>query len=88
MELPEVEKLQLSDPGSSVEEQDESVDESELQKFRDLKDRMIQLDRAELDRAELGSAAHRDQSQKSVPPVETIHVTLLAIQQCLHAKLC
>ncbi|KAK2823963.1 hypothetical protein Q5P01_021138 [Channa striata] len=46
--LPEVEKLQLSElMGSSVEEQDESVDEDELQKFKELKDKMILLDKAE-----------------------------------------
>lgn len=48
-ELPVVEKLQLSElMGSSMEEQDESVDEAELQRFRELKDKMILLDKAEL----------------------------------------
>lgn len=44
-----VEKLQLSDlMGSSMEAPDESVDEDELQKFKELKDKMILLDEAEL----------------------------------------
>lgn len=43
-EGPEVEKLQLS----GVEEQDESADEMELHRFRDLREKMILLDRAEL----------------------------------------
>lgn len=48
IELPEMEKLQLSQAtGSSVEEPDESVDEEELQRFRELKDKMILLDKAE-----------------------------------------
>lgn len=47
-ELPEMEKLQLSQvTGASVEEQDESVDEDELQRFRELKHKMILLDKAE-----------------------------------------
>ncbi|XP_045926500.1 leucine-rich repeat-containing protein 27-like isoform X1 [Micropterus dolomieu] len=49
-ELPVVEKLQLSElMGSNMEEQDESVDEDELQRFRELKHKMILLDKAELD---------------------------------------
>ncbi|XP_076599717.1 leucine-rich repeat-containing protein 27-like [Chaetodon auriga] len=49
-DLPVVEKLQLSElMGSSVEEHDESVDEDELQRFRELKQKMILLDKAELD---------------------------------------
>nr|XP_046257912.1 leucine-rich repeat-containing protein 27-like [Scatophagus argus] len=48
-ELPVVEKLQLSElMGSSVEEQDESMDEDELQRFRELKHKMTLLDKAEL----------------------------------------
>ncbi|XP_028983653.1 leucine-rich repeat-containing protein 27-like isoform X2 [Betta splendens] len=48
-ELPVVEKLQLSElMGSSMEGQDESVDEDELQRFEELKDKMILLDKAEL----------------------------------------
>lgn len=48
IELPEMEKLQLSQAtGSSVEEPDESVDEEELQRFRELKHKMILLDKAE-----------------------------------------
>ncbi|XP_036978612.1 leucine-rich repeat-containing protein 27-like isoform X2 [Acanthopagrus latus] len=48
-ELPVVEKLQLSElMGSSVEEQEESVDEDELQIFRELKHKMNLLDKAEL----------------------------------------
>lgn len=47
--MPVVEKLQLSElMGSSMEGQDESVDEDELQKFKELKDKMILLDKAEL----------------------------------------
>lgn len=43
-----MEKLQLSQvTGSSAEEPDESVDEDELQRFRELKHKMILLDRAE-----------------------------------------
>lgn len=43
-----MEKLQLSQvTGSSAEEQDESVDEDELQRFRELKHKMILLDKAE-----------------------------------------
>ena len=57
VELPEVEKLQLSDlTGSSVEEQDED----ELQKFKELKDKMILLDRAEL-----GAMTQGDRNPKS-----------------------
>lgn len=49
VELPVVEKLQLSElMGSSVEEQEESVDEDELQRFRELKYKMNLLDKAEL----------------------------------------
>ncbi|XP_070697549.1 leucine-rich repeat-containing protein 27-like [Pempheris klunzingeri] len=63
VELPVVEKLQLSElMGSSTEEQ-ESVDEDELQRFRELKHRMILLDQAEL-----GSIAQGDRSPKSRHP--------------------
>lgn len=49
VEVPVVERLQLSELiVSSVEEQDESVDEDELQKFKELKQKMILLDKAEL----------------------------------------
>ncbi|KAL3049888.1 hypothetical protein OYC64_012033 [Pagothenia borchgrevinki] len=66
-ELPVVEKLQLSElMGSSTEEQDESVDESvdedEMKRFRELKQKMILLDKAEL-----GSTAQGDGNQK--PPL-------------------
>ncbi|XP_008288862.1 leucine-rich repeat-containing protein 27 [Stegastes partitus] len=48
-ELPVVEKLQLSElTGSNVEEQDEAVDKDELQKFIELKNKLILLDKAEL----------------------------------------
>ncbi|XP_035519714.1 leucine-rich repeat-containing protein 27-like [Morone saxatilis] len=61
VELPVVEKLQLSElMGSSMEEQDESVDEDELQKFKELKQKMILLDKAEL-----GSVARGDGNTKS-----------------------
>lgn len=61
VELPEVEKLQLSElMGSSMEEQDDSVDEQELQRFRELKNKMILLDNAELD-----SASQSDRNPKS-----------------------
>lgn len=61
VELPVVEKLQLSElMGSSMEEQDESVDEDELQRFRELKHRIILLDKAEL-----GSIAQGDKNPKS-----------------------
>ncbi|XP_071337376.1 leucine-rich repeat-containing protein 27-like [Trachinotus anak] len=60
-ELPVVERLQLSElMGSSVEEQDESVDEDELQRFKELKQQMILLDKAEL-----GSIAQGDGNPKS-----------------------
>lgn len=56
VELPVVERLQLSElMGSSVEEQDEAVDEAELQRFRELKHKMILLDKAELGLVALGS---------------------------------
>ncbi|XP_019946330.2 leucine-rich repeat-containing protein 27 [Paralichthys olivaceus] len=56
-ELPMVEKLQLSElRESSVEEQDED----ELQKFKELKDKMILLDRAEW-----GSMVQGDRNPKS-----------------------
>ncbi|XP_060896670.1 leucine-rich repeat-containing protein 27-like [Labrus mixtus] len=56
VELPLVEKLQLSElMGSSVEDQEESVDEEEeLQRFRELKQKMILLDKAELGPIEQG----------------------------------
>lgn len=48
-DVPAVERLQLSEvTGSGVEEQEESVDEDELQRFRELKHKMILLDKAEL----------------------------------------
>ncbi|XP_041804123.1 leucine-rich repeat-containing protein 27-like [Chelmon rostratus] len=67
-ELPEVEKLQLSElMGSSMEEHDESVDEDELQRFRELKDKMILLDEAEL-----GSVAQCNRNMKSrLLPIST-----------------
>lgn len=56
-----VEKLQLSElMGSSMEGPDESVDEEELQKFMELKDKMILLDKAEL-----GSITQGDTNPKS-----------------------
>lgn len=68
VELPEVEKLQLSElMGSSMEEHDESVDEDELQRFRELKDKMILLDEAEL-----GSVAQCNRNMKSrLLPIST-----------------
>ncbi|XP_059215908.1 leucine-rich repeat-containing protein 27-like [Centropristis striata] len=64
-ELPVVEKLQLSElMGSSMEEQEESVDEDELQRFMELKHKMILLDRAEL-----GSITRADRNLKSQLPV-------------------
>ncbi|XP_033469859.1 uncharacterized protein LOC117248732 [Epinephelus lanceolatus] len=64
-ELPAVEKLQLSElMGSSVE--DESVDEDELQKFRELKHKMSLLDKAEL-----GSTGQGDRNTKSRLPSVT-----------------
>ncbi|XP_054456782.1 leucine-rich repeat-containing protein 27-like [Anoplopoma fimbria] len=60
-ELPVVEKLQLSElMGSSVEEQEESVDEDELQRFRELRHQMILLDKADL-----GSVPRGDGDPKS-----------------------
>ncbi|XP_068424387.1 leucine-rich repeat-containing protein 27-like [Clinocottus analis] len=57
-ELPVVEKLQLSElMGPSVEE---SVDEDELRRFRDLRHRMILLDKAQL-----GSLPQTDGDSKS-----------------------
>ncbi|KAG7999913.1 Leucine-rich repeat-containing protein 27, partial [Nibea albiflora] len=73
-ELPEVEKLQLSElMGSSMEEQDDSVDEQELQRFRELKNKMILLDNAELD-----SAAQSDRNPKSplLPVIKRSQETL------------
>ncbi|XP_049927335.1 leucine-rich repeat-containing protein 46-like isoform X2 [Epinephelus moara] len=65
LELPAVEKLQLSElMGSSVE--DESVDEDELQKFRELKHKMSLLDKAEL-----GSTGQGDRNTKSRLPSVT-----------------
>ena len=61
VELPVVEKLQLSELlGSSTEEQDEFVDEDELQRFRELRHKMILLDQAEL-----GSVAPSGRTPKS-----------------------
>uniref|UniRef100_A0A3P8S6Z5 Leucine rich repeat containing 27 n=1 Tax=Amphiprion percula TaxID=161767 RepID=A0A3P8S6Z5_AMPPE len=46
LELPIVEKLQLSElPGSSMEEQDEAAEEDELQKFMELKHKLTLLDK-------------------------------------------
>ncbi|XP_044228964.1 leucine-rich repeat-containing protein 27-like isoform X1 [Thunnus albacares] len=60
-DLPVVEKLQLSAlVATSVEEQDESVDEDDLQRFRELKHKMMLLDKAEL-----GSIAQGDGNPKS-----------------------
>lgn len=64
--FPEVEKLQLSElMRSSTEEQDEPVDQEELQKFEDLKSRMMLLDQAEL-----ASAAQSSQTPR-FPPIST-----------------
>ncbi|KAM4591922.1 uncharacterized protein PAE49_019580 [Odontesthes bonariensis] len=61
---PVVERLQLSElMGSNVDEQEESVDEGEMQKFRELKDKFILLDKAEL-----GLMAHGDKTPKSRLP--------------------
>ncbi|XP_029377523.1 leucine-rich repeat-containing protein 27-like [Echeneis naucrates] len=65
-ELPVVEKLQLSElMGSSVEEQDESVDEDELQRFNQLKQQMILLDKDDL-----GSIAQGDRTSH-LPVIKT-----------------
>ncbi|XP_072246512.1 leucine-rich repeat-containing protein 27-like [Leuresthes tenuis] len=57
---PVVEKLQLSElMGSNTDEQEESVDEHEMQKFRELKDKFILLDKAEL-----GLMPHGDKTPK------------------------
>ncbi|XP_074532290.1 leucine-rich repeat-containing protein 27-like [Halichoeres trimaculatus] len=65
-ELPVVEKLQLSElTGSSVEEQEESVHEDELQRFRELKNQMILLDKAEL-----GSMAQGDKKPRPPPVIK------------------
>ncbi|CAK6962368.1 leucine-rich repeat-containing protein 27-like [Scomber scombrus] len=66
VELPVMEKLQLSGlMGTSMEEQDESVDEDELQWFMELKHKMILLEKAEL-----GSVAQGDGNTKScLPPI-------------------
>lgn len=47
-ELPEVEKLHLSESMESSGEEQELVEEEELRRFRELKDKMILLDEAEL----------------------------------------
>uniref|UniRef100_UPI0037E8FA9F leucine-rich repeat-containing protein 27-like n=1 Tax=Semicossyphus pulcher TaxID=241346 RepID=UPI0037E8FA9F len=74
VELPVVEKLQLSElMGSSVEEQDESVDEDELQKFRELKHKMILLDKAEL-----GSTAQGDKKTRPLPVIKRKKATTKA----------
>lgn len=60
IELPEMEKLQLSQvTGSCAEEQDESVEEDELQRFRELKHKMILLDKAEQGLISLNSRSCR-----------------------------
>ncbi|XP_030011130.1 leucine-rich repeat-containing protein 27-like [Sphaeramia orbicularis] len=54
-EMPVVEKLQLSElMGSSLEEQDDTLDKEELQKFRELKDKLSLLDKTELESAAQG----------------------------------
>ena len=64
---PVVEKLQLSElMGSNIDEQEESVDEDEMQKFRELKDKFILLDKAEL-----GLMPHGDKTPKSRLPSVT-----------------
>ncbi|XP_047206958.1 leucine-rich repeat-containing protein 27-like [Girardinichthys multiradiatus] len=61
--LPAEEQLQLSElTESSVEEQDESADEDGLQKFRELKDELIQLEKAEM-----ASMGHSDQKSRLLP---------------------
>lgn len=65
IELPEMEKLQLSQvTGSSLEEQDESVDEDELQRFRELKHKMILLDKAEQGLTSQNNRSVRPHAQK------------------------
>ncbi|MEQ2283009.1 hypothetical protein AMECASPLE_006730 [Ameca splendens] len=61
--LPAEEQLQLSElTESSVEEQDESADEDGLQKFRELKDELILLEKAEM-----ASMGHSDQKSRLLP---------------------
>lgn len=50
-DLPVMEKLQLSEAMESSGEEQDLVDEEELQRFRELKHRMILLDKAELSSA-------------------------------------
>lgn len=52
-----VEKLQLSESMESSGEEQDSVDEEDLQRFRELKHKMILLDKAEL-----SSAASRNKT--------------------------
>ncbi|KAK5605203.1 hypothetical protein CRENBAI_021371 [Crenichthys baileyi] len=61
--LPAEEQLQLSElTESSVEEQDESADEDGLQKFRELKDELTLLEKAEM-----ASIGHSDQKSRLLP---------------------
>ncbi|XP_029962391.1 leucine-rich repeat-containing protein 27-like [Salarias fasciatus] len=56
-ELPALEKLQLSE----LDEQEDSVDEDDLQRFRELKERLTLLDRSEL--ASVAQGRNRSNSQ-------------------------
>ncbi|CAG6017933.1 unnamed protein product [Menidia menidia] len=75
--FPVVEKLQLSEvTGSSEDMQDELAEEDEMQKFRELKDKFVLLDRAEL-----GLVAHCDTKQKvrlpSVPKRKIVRSSMI-----------
>ncbi|XP_032398009.1 leucine-rich repeat-containing protein 27 isoform X2 [Etheostoma spectabile] len=75
-EMPVVEKLQLSElMGSSMEEQEDSVDE--LQKFTELKHKMILLDRAELGSTPQGEH-HRNPKSRLIPIIQKKKATTKA----------
>ncbi|XP_076025399.1 uncharacterized protein LOC143015331 [Genypterus blacodes] len=73
-DLPQLEKLQLSEMlRSSVEEQEESVDEDDLERFRELREKMILLDRAELGRTHPRQTEQSDGNLAShLPPTVRI----------------
>lgn len=59
--MPPVEKLQLSElVKSSMDLSEEVVDEDELNRFRELKQQMILMDRADLGLADLPGTAESD----------------------------
>ncbi|XP_041866376.1 leucine-rich repeat-containing protein 27-like [Melanotaenia boesemani] len=80
---PAVEKLQLSEliESNMEEQEEESVDEDEMKKFRELKDKFIQLEIAEL-----ASAAHSDNKPKSQLPVAPKSQQTLQ-KRCTQAKM-